>query len=85
MLGQLIADVTGSPYPDAATSMVLEPRAVTGSSFPGRWPQTRGVHGCAGDPRVTLTSRFTFPNSGQRGLGVGKPGKPGFQLTIVTV
>jgi CubicO group peptidase (beta-lactamase class C family) len=45
LVGQLIADVTGSPFPDAATSMVLEPLAMTGSSFPDRWPQTGAVTG----------------------------------------
>jgi CubicO group peptidase (beta-lactamase class C family) len=45
MLGQLVADVTGSPYPDAATGMVLEPLGMTGSSFPDRWPQTGAVTG----------------------------------------
>jgi CubicO group peptidase (beta-lactamase class C family) len=36
VLGQLIAEVTGSPYPDAATSLVLEPLGMTGSWFPAR-------------------------------------------------
>jgi CubicO group peptidase (beta-lactamase class C family) len=37
-LGALIADVTGSPYPQAAARLVLNPLGMTGSSFPGRWP-----------------------------------------------
>jgi CubicO group peptidase (beta-lactamase class C family) len=36
VLGQLIADVTGVPYPEAATELVLEPLGLTGSSFPAR-------------------------------------------------
>ncbi len=36
VLGQLIADVTGSPFPDAVTRLVLEPLGMTGSSFPTR-------------------------------------------------
>jgi CubicO group peptidase (beta-lactamase class C family) len=36
VLGQLIADVTGSPYADAVTHLVLEPLGMTGSSFPTR-------------------------------------------------
>jgi CubicO group peptidase (beta-lactamase class C family) len=35
-LGQLIADVTGSPYPGAAARLVLEPLGMSGSSFPAR-------------------------------------------------
>ena len=38
MLGQLIADVTGVPYAQAATELVLEPLGLTGSSFPARPP-----------------------------------------------
>jgi CubicO group peptidase (beta-lactamase class C family) len=37
-LGQLIADVTGSPYPDAAALLVLEPLGMSHSSFPPSWP-----------------------------------------------
>lgn len=37
-LGQLIADVTGSPYPDAAARLVLEPLGMSDSSFPPSWP-----------------------------------------------
>jgi CubicO group peptidase (beta-lactamase class C family) len=36
LLGQLIAEVTGSPYPDAVTRLVLEPLGMRGSSFPAR-------------------------------------------------
>ena len=36
MLGQLIADVTGAPYAEAATELVLEPLGLTGSTFPAR-------------------------------------------------
>jgi CubicO group peptidase (beta-lactamase class C family) len=36
VLGQLIADVTGSPYPDAVTRLVLEPLGMNDSSFPTR-------------------------------------------------
>jgi CubicO group peptidase (beta-lactamase class C family) len=36
VLGQLIADVTGMPYPEAVTRLVLEPLGLTGSSFPAR-------------------------------------------------
>lgn len=38
-LGQLIADVTGSSYPDAAARLVLGPLGMSGSWFPARWPQ----------------------------------------------
>jgi CubicO group peptidase (beta-lactamase class C family) len=36
VLGELIAEVTGSPYAEAATRLVLEPLGMTGSSFPAR-------------------------------------------------
>jgi CubicO group peptidase (beta-lactamase class C family) len=36
VLGQLIADVTGAPYPDAAARIVLEPLGMTSSRFPAR-------------------------------------------------
>jgi CubicO group peptidase (beta-lactamase class C family) len=36
VLGQLVADVTGSPYAEAVTRLVLEPLGMTGSSFPAR-------------------------------------------------
>jgi CubicO group peptidase (beta-lactamase class C family) len=36
VLGQLIADVTGSPYARAVTGLVLEPLGMSDSSFPGR-------------------------------------------------
>jgi CubicO group peptidase (beta-lactamase class C family) len=36
VLGQLVADVTGSPYPEAVTRLVLEPLGMSGSSFPTR-------------------------------------------------
>jgi CubicO group peptidase (beta-lactamase class C family) len=36
VLGQLIADVTGSPYADAVTPLVLEPLGMNDSSFPAR-------------------------------------------------
>jgi CubicO group peptidase (beta-lactamase class C family) len=38
MLGQLIADVTGSPYREAASRLVLEPLGMTASWFPTSWP-----------------------------------------------
>jgi CubicO group peptidase (beta-lactamase class C family) len=37
-LGQLIADVTGTDYADAATRLVLGPLGMTGSRFPVSWP-----------------------------------------------
>ena len=36
VLGQLVADVTGTPYADAATQLVLEPLHLNDSSFPAR-------------------------------------------------
>jgi CubicO group peptidase (beta-lactamase class C family) len=51
LLGQLIADVTGETYPEAAARLVLAPLGMSGSSFPARWPATGAVTGyhLAGD------------------------------------
>lgn len=51
VLGQLIADVTGSPYEDAAARLVLAPLGMAGSWFPGSWPDSDAVSGyrLAGD------------------------------------
>jgi hypothetical protein len=46
MLGQLIADVTGSPYADAAARLVTEPLGMASSSFPESWPDTAAITGC---------------------------------------
>jgi CubicO group peptidase (beta-lactamase class C family) len=35
-LGQLVAEVTGSPFTDAVTRLVLQPLGMAGSSFPAR-------------------------------------------------
>ena len=45
MLGQLIADVTGSAYQEAAAALVLQPLGMTGSSFPASWPGSGAVTG----------------------------------------
>jgi len=37
-LGQLIADVTGSDYAEAAARLVLRPLGMTSSTFPASWP-----------------------------------------------
>jgi CubicO group peptidase (beta-lactamase class C family) len=37
-LGALIADVSGLPYPDAASQLVLDPLGMNSSWFPDRWP-----------------------------------------------
>lgn len=43
MLGQLIADVTGAPYDQAATRLVLQPLGMGDSSFPTTWPGADAV------------------------------------------
>ncbi|HEY4456253.1 MAG TPA: serine hydrolase [Pseudonocardiaceae bacterium] len=45
VLGQLIADVTSSPYPDAAEELVLAPLGMRDSSFPTSWPESGAIHG----------------------------------------
>jgi CubicO group peptidase (beta-lactamase class C family) len=42
-LGQMISDVTGWPYPQAAARLVLEPLGMGSSSFPTAWPGTDAV------------------------------------------
>jgi CubicO group peptidase (beta-lactamase class C family) len=51
LLGQLIADVTGGTYPEAATQMVLGPLGMSCSWFPASWPAMGAVTGyhLAGD------------------------------------
>jgi CubicO group peptidase (beta-lactamase class C family) len=44
-LGQLAADVTGSPYTDAVARLVFGPLGMTGSSFPASWPRDGAVAG----------------------------------------
>jgi hypothetical protein len=43
LLGQLIADVTGLPYPEAAAALVLGPLGMASSSFPASWPDDDGA------------------------------------------
>jgi CubicO group peptidase (beta-lactamase class C family) len=45
VLGQLIADVTGTRYQDTAESLVLRPLSMTDSFFPVRWPERDAVTG----------------------------------------
>jgi len=45
VLGQLIADVTGTRYQDTAQSLVLRPLAMTDSFFPDSWPERDAVTG----------------------------------------
>jgi CubicO group peptidase (beta-lactamase class C family) len=56
-LGQLTADITGSPYPEALAHLVFGPLGMTGSSFPVSWPREDAVAGyvvrLAGDRTFT--------------------------------
>ena len=45
LLGQLIADVTGGTYQEAAARLVLGPLRMSGSWFPGSWPDAGAVTG----------------------------------------
>jgi CubicO group peptidase (beta-lactamase class C family) len=45
LLGQLIADVSGSRYEDASTWMVLDPLGMSASWFPRDRPATRAITG----------------------------------------
>jgi CubicO group peptidase (beta-lactamase class C family) len=61
VLGQLIADVTGVPYAEAVTRLVLEPLGLTGSSFPAR-PADLGPDAVAGY-NATPAGTFTRVSS----------------------
>jgi CubicO group peptidase (beta-lactamase class C family) len=54
VLGQLLADVTGMPYAEAATQLVLEPLELKDSTFPARAPGINTVTGY----HLTLEGRF---------------------------
>jgi CubicO group peptidase (beta-lactamase class C family) len=54
VLGQLIADVTGMPYAEAATKLVLNPLLLKDSSFPARVPHINSVTGYD----LTLEGKF---------------------------
>jgi CubicO group peptidase (beta-lactamase class C family) len=49
-LGQLVTDITGLPYPEAASRMVLRPLSMTSSWFPASWPAgAAGGYDLSGD------------------------------------
>jgi CubicO group peptidase (beta-lactamase class C family) len=60
-LGQLVADLTGQPYAEVATRLVLEPLGMTSSFFPSSWP------GSLGDVATgyALTDDGTFEPTGE--------------------
>jgi CubicO group peptidase (beta-lactamase class C family) len=64
VLGQLVADVTGLPYADAAARLVLDPLKLSDSSFPARAPEINtAISRAAGPGAVTgynLTLDGTF-------------------------
>ncbi|HJP77922.1 MAG TPA: serine hydrolase domain-containing protein [Pseudonocardiaceae bacterium] len=45
VLGQLVADVTGSSFPDVAGELVLTPLGMRDSTFPMNWPDSGALHG----------------------------------------
>ena len=73
LLGQLIADVTGGSYPEAATGLVLGPLGMSGSSFPAMWPATGAVTGylLAGDGSLSRPRRRCAPS--RRPAASGRP------------
>jgi len=65
VLGQLVADVTGMPYAEAATRLVLEPLKLSDSSFPARPPGTDpdirpGIGPGIGGPGAVTGYNLTF-------------------------
>ncbi|GEC08783.1 hypothetical protein SSP24_64380 [Streptomyces spinoverrucosus] len=68
MLGQLIADVTALPYPQAVARMVLDPLGMTGSSFPTTPPATGAATGYRlsdeGSFEPVPAQVFTLPAAG---------------------
>jgi CubicO group peptidase (beta-lactamase class C family) len=88
VLGQLVADVTGWPYPVAATRLVLDPLGMRSSSFPARWPDTGGaIVGYDVAPAGTFEPEppriYTMPAAGCRGpVGDGR-GPGAFRSLLV--
>jgi CubicO group peptidase (beta-lactamase class C family) len=91
LLGQLVADVTGGTYPEAATHMVLGPLGMSGSWFPASWPAMGAVTGyhLAGDgsfetaparictvPAACGRPRLTWSASVSPGRHCCRPGWP---------
>ncbi len=86
LLGQLVAEVTGVCYPEAAAALVLGPLGMSGSSFPASWPAAGAVTGyrLAGDgsfepaPRRSARSRRPAASGRPRRTwsGSGCPGGP---------
>ncbi|MEV0403369.1 serine hydrolase domain-containing protein [Actinoallomurus sp. NPDC050550] len=68
VLGQLIADVTGLPYPEAATRTVLEPLGMSRSWFPASRPDVEVITGHRlsedGSMRPEPTRLCTVPAAG---------------------
>jgi CubicO group peptidase (beta-lactamase class C family) len=63
-LGQLITDLTGLPYPDAVTRLVLGPLGMTASSFPASLPgigagTLNGYQASAADSLVSVPPNIT--------------------------
>jgi CubicO group peptidase (beta-lactamase class C family) len=44
VLGQLVADVTGTAFPDAVAELVLRPLGMSSSGFPVRWPERDAIN-----------------------------------------
>ena len=78
LLGQLIADVPGGTYPEAATQMVLGPLGMSCSWFPASWPATGAVTGyhLGGDGSFeTAPARIC--------TGTGAAGGPGAASSLI--
>lgn len=72
-LGQMIADVTGSPYPQAAARLVLDPLGLSSSFFPDSWHR-RPVDHCRRPDTVRGGVAFIAP--GGAGPGGAQPASP---------
>jgi len=60
VLGQLIEDVTGAPFADAVTGLVLDPLEMRDSSFPRQRTQsTQETHGTQGTQGTVTTYQVT--------------------------
>ena len=70
MLGQLIAEVTGSSYAEAAGGLVLDPLGLANSSFPENWPEGDAITGyqLSGDGLFELAPRDVCTNPATGGL-----------------
>jgi CubicO group peptidase (beta-lactamase class C family) len=64
VLGQLVADVTGMPYAEAATRLVLDPLGMRDSGFPARAADVAEAQASAGSASHRAVTSYTVTRDG---------------------